>query len=185
MELYPITLFLHVTGALGLFIGMGMEWVTLRHFCQVTTASEALRWKKTFGILKGIFISSGLLVLLPGLYMVFDRWGWTAWVIFGLILWFALAMFGNVIVGKKIMGIIKPLKETDGLLSAETQKKLRDPFVHKSLIVRMMLALGIVFTMVEKPGSAETIIALVSAAVIGLLIVVPSKSEELSSAAEG
>ena len=154
MELYPITLFLHVTGALGLFIGMGMEWITLRQFCQVTTAGEALRWKKTFGLLKGIFTASGLLVLLPGLYMVFEQWGWTAWVVCGLILWFALAMFGNVVVGKKIMGTIRQLKETDGPLPADSIKNLRDPFVHKSLIVRMMLALGIVFTMIVKPDSA-------------------------------
>ncbi len=106
---------------------MGMEWISPRQISQITTVSEALRLGGSFGLQKGIFISSGLLVLLSGLYMVFSRWGWNPWVILGLILWFALAIFGNIVIGKKIMGVIKPLKETDGPLSSDSLNIIRDP----------------------------------------------------------
>jgi hypothetical protein len=38
---YSIALFLHIVGALGLFVALGLEWTNLRYLQQVTTTEQA------------------------------------------------------------------------------------------------------------------------------------------------
>ena len=39
--LYSIALFLHVLGALGMFVALGVEWTSLRNLPHATSAREA------------------------------------------------------------------------------------------------------------------------------------------------
>src|SRR6476469_9032632 len=46
-----VVLFAHVVGVLGLFIGLGVEWLSLNAVQRSTTRDEALRWVRMSGIL--------------------------------------------------------------------------------------------------------------------------------------
>jgi hypothetical protein len=44
MNDYSITLFLHIVGALGFFVALGLEWTSLRQLRRATTAEHLREW---------------------------------------------------------------------------------------------------------------------------------------------
>src|SRR6266849_3713056 len=82
MTLYSIALFLHVVGALLLFVLLTIEGVGLR----VGFASASMN-----RILGPI---SAVTILVPGLYMMATAWGWKGWIVVGLTAYVAIAVLG-------------------------------------------------------------------------------------------
>src|SRR6202022_3591676 len=96
MTLYSIALFVHVVGALLLFVTLTVEGVALR-LLHRTAATEAapgagalLKVNRIVGPL------SALGVLIPALYMTATRWGWVAWIVVALASWVVIAVLGAV-----------------------------------------------------------------------------------------
>src|SRR5258707_1380128 len=87
MTLYSIALFLHVVGALLLFVTLTVEGVAV---LQVRHAAAVLGLNRIVGPL------SALGVLIPGLYMTATSWGWVAWIVVALASWLAVAVLGAV-----------------------------------------------------------------------------------------
>ena len=112
MNLYSIALFLHVVGALLLFVTLAVEGVALRQLSQAATtelargAAAMLRLNRIVGPL------SALGVLVPGLYMTVTSWGWVAWIVVALASWVVIAVLGAVN-GIRILA----LERSSGLLA--------------------------------------------------------------------
>ena len=68
MNLYSVALFLHILGALSLFVLLTVEGVSLRQ------GTAGARFNCAFGSV------SAVLILGPGLYMVAAGAGWKAWI---------------------------------------------------------------------------------------------------------
>ncbi len=132
MNFYLLVLFLHILGAAGLFLGLGMEGTTLRFLNRASTTEQVLSWQTSMKLLRITFSSATVLLLLSGIYMVERIWGWTGWVIIGLTILVVLAGHGSM-TGKKIAGIIKSLSGTNEPLSNEIRKKLGTTFLNKIL----------------------------------------------------
>jgi hypothetical protein len=183
MNFYALTLFLHIIGALGLFIGMGMEVIILKQLRDAKTNEQAFEGGGLMKKLRTVFLSSTILLLLSGIYLVETSWGWTAWVILGLTLMVVLSVFGSVS-GKKVGMTIAALGKPDEFISEEARKKLSNPVILKSLIVRTALSLGIIFMMTLKPDWMGGIITIVVTLILGYLVGLPSagKIKELESA---
>jgi len=183
MNFYVLTLFLHIIGALGLFIGMGMEVIILKQLRDAKTNGQAFAGGGLMKILRTIFLSSTILLLLSGIYLVETSWGWTAWVILGLTLMVVLSVIGSVS-GKKVGMTIASLGKPDEFIPEEARKKLSDPVILKSFIIRTALSLGIIFMMTLKPDWTGGIITIVVTLILGYLISLPSagKIKELESA---
>ena len=138
MTLYSIALFLHVIGALLLFVLLTVEGVTLR---QGTTGA---RFNRIVGPI------SALLILVPGLYMVASSEGWSGWVAVGLIAWVAVAVIGA------ITGI--------GFLRGRVSRRT----VAISWSARVGLSVAVVFVMTVKPDLLGSSAAVVAGLVAGL-----------------
>ena len=138
MTLYSIALFLHVIGALLLFVLLTVEGVTLR---QGTTGA---RFNRIVGPI------SALLILVPGLYMVASSVGWSGWVAVGLIAWVAVAVIGA------ITGI--------GFLRGRVSRRT----VAISWSARVGLSVAVVFVMTVKPDLLGSSAAVVAGLVAGL-----------------
>ena len=80
MDLYSVVLFLHIVGALLLFVLLTIEGVGMR----VGISSAPLN-----RILGPI---SALAILVPGLYLMKAQWGLTGWVVVGIASWVAIAV---------------------------------------------------------------------------------------------
>lgn len=137
MSLYSVALFLHIVGALVLFALLGIEGFSLRQ------GIAAARLNRVLGPI------SALLILVPGLYMVATSWGWRAWILVGIAAWLLIAVLGAVTGIRLMMG------------------RLDRQVATLSWLVRVGMALGVVFIMTVKPAVAVAIVALAIGALVG------------------
>ena len=170
MSFYTIVLFFHITGALGLFVGLGLEWLIVHNFVRVTTRSHAIQWTESFKVLPKIFLTSGIFILVSGIYMSIEIWGVNSWIISGLLLYIFLAVFGGVVVAKRIGVISSELKSEEENLSESILIKIKSPLISESLKIRTALALSIIFLMTVKPDWIITIIVICIALLTGFLL---------------
>jgi hypothetical protein len=168
MSFYAIVLFFHITGALGLFVGLGLEWLIVHNLMRVNSNSQAVQWLALFKILPPIFLSSGILILISGVYMAVEIWGFNSWIISGLVLYLFLAAFGGIIVSRKV-GQIKSELETDNL-SESILVRLKSSLISESLKIRILLALSIIFIMTVKPDWTVTLMVICIALLTGFLL---------------
>jgi len=92
MTIYPLALFVHVLGALTLFVALGLEWAALRHLRGATTLAQARASAAFVAPLRWLYPPAALAILLTGLYMTLDVWGWGAgWTGTGLLALVVLA----------------------------------------------------------------------------------------------
>lgn len=177
MSIYSVALFFHIMGVVGLFAGLGMEGIIYRNLKTASTPQQVFAWGIYMKSLRTVFLSSTLFLLVSGVFLVLETWGWNAWVITGLILLVGLSVYGSA-TGKKIGMTIGSLKGYNGSLTDDVKNKISSPSIMKSYKVKITIALGIIFIMIIKPDWTGSIIAIVSAFVIGLLIDLPSRQKE-------
>ena len=157
MTLYSIALFVHIVGAVLLFVTLTVEGIALRQLHRAATmeaaqvAAASLRLNRIVGPL------SALGVLIPGLYMMATNWGWVAWIVVALASWLAIAVLGAVN-GIRILA----LERSRALLTG-----IRNPMFLISWSTRAGIALGVVFLMTVKPGAAGAVLAILVAAAAG------------------
>src|SRR5207302_1561493 len=84
MNLYSIALFVHIVGALLLFVLLTIEGVSLR------AGIAAGQLNRVLGLI------SGLAILVPGLYLVAAGTGWKGWVAVGFTSWALIVVVGAV-----------------------------------------------------------------------------------------
>ncbi|HSD63993.1 MAG TPA: hypothetical protein VLB50_09345 [Ignavibacteriaceae bacterium] len=183
MNLYAIALFLHIGGAIGLYVGLGMEGLILRHLGYAETNSQALLWGNSMKIMRIVFGVSSLLLLIPGVYLAEVVWGWTPWVITGLVLLVVLSAYGSVS-GKKIAANVFSLSKNNEPIPAETKNNLRDPKHLRFYKMRLPIAAGIIFIMTIKPDLLVSIVSIIVSLIIGIMLSLPAgeKVKELESA---
>jgi len=138
MTFYSIALFLHILGAVLLFVLLTVEGVTMR---QGTTGA---RFNRLFGPISALFI------LGPGLYMVAAGAGWSAWVGVGLVSWVLIAVLGAI----------------TGISVLRGRTCSRSAAVSWS--VRVGMAVAVVFVMTVKPALLVSLIAVIAGAAAGL-----------------
>lgn len=157
MTLYSIALFLHIVGALLLFVTLTVEGVALRLLHRAATSEVAqgagtlLRLNRIVGPL------SALGVLIPGLYMSATSWGLVGWIVVALVSWVLIAVLGAVN-GIRILA----LERSQALLTG-----IRNPMYMTSWLTRVGIALGVVFLMAVKPAAFPAALAIVLAGAAG------------------
>jgi hypothetical protein len=157
MTLYPIALFLHVVGALLLFVTLTVEGVALRQLRGAMNTDAARGAAAMLKVNRIVGPLSALGVLIPGLYMTATSWGWVAWILVALISWLLLAVLGAVS-GIRIAG----LERTHLLLN-----EIRKPIFLISWLTRVGMAVGVIFLMTVKPGAVEAALAMLIATAAG------------------
>jgi hypothetical protein len=137
MSLYSIALFLHIVGALLLFVLLTVEGVALRQ------GFMAARLNRVLGPV------SALTILVPGLYMTASQWGWKGWIVVGITAWVLIAVAGAV------TGI--------SLLAG----RLNTRAAAASWSIRVGMALAVVFIMTVKPDLLLAVVAVAIGAALG------------------
>jgi hypothetical protein len=160
MTLYSIALFLHVVGAMLLFVTLTVEGVTLRRLHRAVTSEAAqdavvmLRLNRIVGPL------SALGVLIPGLYMTATSWGWVAWIVVGLASWAVIAVLG-ALNGIRILALER---------SPALPTGIRNPVFLISWSTRVGIAIGVVSLMTVKPGVVAAVLTILIAAAAGMAL---------------
>ena len=94
MSLSSLALFLHVTGALLLFVTLTVEGIALRLLRRAATSAEAAGASAMLRVNRIVGPISAIGVLVPGLYMTATNWGAAAWIVVALISWALYAPLG-------------------------------------------------------------------------------------------
>ena len=184
MIIYQIVLLLHILGALGLFIGLGFEWLCLRRINNTTSNEQLKEWINFLHSLKSIFSTSGIILLLSGLYMSVTTWGGTAWITVAFVGLVISSINGAVLTGKKIESLKKTINAGDDNISSNIFDQKQNQKLFSYFQLRSAMALCIIFLMTFKPEWAVSVIAFVLAIVLGNLPVLSFIKESKSGLTE-
>lgn len=175
MTSYTFVLFLHLVGAIGAFIGVGI-WLF------VAAALRRVRDVAQVRALAGLVRPSGrlavasiLLLAAAGLYMALTVWGWQAdWIVVATVSFLLLAPFGTLLLDPRLRAIAQMASEVpDGPLPASLVARTRDPLLGTGLHIYITVLLGIVFLMSNKPPLVTSILVMGMAVLLGLISGVP------------
>jgi hypothetical protein len=160
MSSYSIALFVHIVGAVLLFVTLTVEGVALRQLDAAATTEAAQGAAAMFRLNRMVGPLSALGVLIPGVYMTATTWGWVPWIVVALGSWVVIAVLGAVN-GIRILA----LERSNGLLAGS-----RNPMFLISWLTRVAIALGVVFLMTVKPGLVAAALAILIAAAVGVVL---------------
>ncbi len=175
MSLYTLALFAHVSGAIGIFAGLG-TWVfavaALRRAQQVEQVRVLAALIHASG---NLVVGSIVLLGIAGIYMALSVWGAQAtWIIVATISFVLLAPFGALVIEPRVRRIATEAGQApDGLLSAALEARTRDPLLAAGLVLYVSCLFGIVFLMTDKPPLMEAILAMGVALAVGVLASLP------------
>jgi hypothetical protein len=175
MNWYVLALFVHVSGAIGAGISLGVWLVGLaalrraQHLEQV----RALAW--LIIVVSPLMVFSVLLIIGAGLTMALRTWGlrtsWNAVALIGLVV---MAPIGPLVLDARMCAILTMASAASaGPIPAALAARIRDPILSTAAQTMVVLFFGIVLLMTTKPALAPAIVMMGAALALGLLSSLP------------
>jgi hypothetical protein len=140
---YPFAVFIHILGALGLFVALALEWLAASAVRRRDADHPRTTSVPTLSIARRIGALSMAFLVVPGLLMALTRWNFLAWPAAGLI---GMAMMMAV-----------------GLLLSR-----RPALQLQSVQIRIAIALGVVAVRVFKLDLLTSLVIVAAATVFGI-----------------
>jgi hypothetical protein len=173
MGFYPFALFAHIVGVLTLFIGMGLEWVSLLRLRRAQTVAQVRESTSLTSVQATLIVGGAALLFVAGVYMTIARWGWQiSWIQVALGAFFFQATLGAAIEIPRFQAISAAAtapQEPAGSLSEKLERKIADRILWHSVQAHGLTALGVIFLMTIRPdliGSLTTLIVALALSVI-------------------
>lgn len=168
MNYYLIAKFVHIVGALGMFVVLGIEWLSLRNLRQAGSTTQIREWMCITGGFQRLWGISMVSILISGFYMMAVARMHAAWLIVAFGSLILMAVVAGVLTGRRMKAIRQSLQETEAL-SPAAGRLLRQPLLWTVLQVRVAVMLGVVFLMTAKPDLTGSLLTMGLAAVLGLV----------------
>ena len=188
MSAYSLVLFVHVLGALGLFVTTGIGQLVLARLRRARTVAQAREWLEVTHDVARVEPLVALVLLGAGLYLTATTWGWrVAWIDVALGALLAVVVIGGALGGPRVAARARAAADApEGPIPAELRARLDDPVLWTLARATTALELGIVFLMVVKPGLLGSLAALGVALALGLASAAPRwRSTQALSPATG
>jgi len=150
-------------------MGMSIEWVGTTRLNKASELKQAVDWVKFLASLKFLFMSSGILLLITGIYLAAVKWGWTPWIIVSFLLWIFLTVQGSAITGRKVNKFGKSLESASDISSSDLTNRIGKLKLMGLLQSRLVIALGAVFIMTVKPDLIGAIVVVIVAIILGVV----------------
>lgn len=167
MTFDSLMLFLHIVGAMTLFVGFGMEWSNLNRLRMAATIEELREAVRLTTRNLPLNLVAALAILPPGIYLarrmnVLDQ-GWIQ-AAMGTI--FLMAVLGGL--SSHRMRTIRNTSTSEvGPLPGDLPGRMNVTLLAASFYVRVALALGIVLLMVAKPEFESSLQVIGAALTVG------------------
>jgi hypothetical protein len=172
---YTFALFLHVSGAIGAFVSLGVWLIGLAALRRAHDVAQvrAIAW--LIIVASPIMVVSVLLILGAGFAMALSVWGLrTSWIAVALITLVLIAPVGPLILDTRMHSILAQAgAEPVGPISATLRAQIHNPVMASAVQNLVCLLLGIVFLMTTKPALGSAILVMFVALLLGLLSSVP------------
>jgi hypothetical protein len=171
---YQIALFLHILGALGFFIAIGVFYMAVLGVRHAQTAGSIRLWTgAAYGVSRVLFPISFLVILVAGIYMLVTVWGSRApWAGVALIAFFILAVGATLIQGRRMaaLGQSAAAQPESAPVTGALWTQAHDAVTWVGVNASLAFAIGIVYLMTLKPDALGSVIALLIALVVGLVV---------------
>ena len=168
MNAYSIALFLHIVGALGLFVALGLEWTGLWQIRSAMTPQQVRGWMGILKSVRKVGFASMLTTVISGIYMMATVWGGVAWVIVSLGALVLVIVLSMVLTGPRMAAIGRALASEKVPLSQTFHSLANHPLLWISIQTRVAIALGIIFLKTAKPDLGGSLLTIGVAIVLGL-----------------
>ena len=170
MDTYRTVLYVHL---LSLLVGIGagaVLLVCLYHLKAARTLEEAGPWGAVAGKTEKMFPVAIVGLFLTGAYMTHDVWSWdTGWIIASLVGLILIALQGALVGGRTSKQLEQTLHANGpGPLGEDARRMTRHPGLWVTEFTNVCMVLAIVWNMTQKPGTTESILAIVIGYAVGL-----------------
>ena len=174
MSLYLVALFVHIVGAIGFFVALGVEWICLRQLGRAVTAAQAGEWLRAAVGVRRLGMASMVTLLVAGFYMMAAGNIGGAWIIVAFWALVGLSILAVTLSFRRMAALARALSDEVGSLSPALHRLLGDPLLWLGIRLRVAIALGIVFLMTIKPGLTGSLLTIGVSAALGLAAALPS-----------
>jgi hypothetical protein len=176
MNRYTIELFVHVSGALGVFAGIA-TWLFGYAALWRARRVEQVRDLATLMVWSGGLAFAGIVLLaVAGIDMALTAWGGVhaVWIDVATVSAFLLGLIG-AFAGEGQVRALWTLARTaqDGPLPDALAARTHDPLLGTELLLYLTGLIGIVFLMTNKPPLETSIVAMLAALVLGVALSLP------------
>ena len=171
MSIYNIVLFVHVIGAIGYFLGMGILLFILLGLRRAQRVEHVRALIHLNELSAPVSAASAVLLLVTGLYLALAAWSLlTSWILVALISLLLMVPTSAALIAPHRSAIVKQLarEAPGGELSEALERHLDDPVLATVCTTVAALLLGLVFLMTTKPNLASSLIVMVAALLLGL-----------------
>lgn len=170
MNYYLIAKFVHIVGALGMFVTLGVEWLSLwnmRHAASNTQVREWLRITRGVQRLGG---PSMVALLISGIYMMAVARMYMSWLIVSFVALILLGVLAAMLTGRYMKTIRQSTDMDTEPISPSLSQSLRQPILWIVMQTRVAVTLGVVFLMTAKPDLIGSLLILGIAAILGIVL---------------
>lgn len=187
MSLYTLLLFLHISGAVCLFSGMGIWLFGITAITCATQVEQIRTLADLLLMVRLVVPAAALLVIAAGISMTWIAWGFqTGWIVVALGSLAIIGPIGTWVVDPKVRAIAKLAQALpDGPLSAALSKHAHDSMLRLMMHILVAMLFGIVFLMTTKPAFASALGGMLVSAGLGLISGVPFLITRHSAFREG
>jgi hypothetical protein len=171
MRAYDVALFIHLLGAITLFVAFGIIQRGGARVRQAQTLDHVRLWLDLLRTTAPMFPAAFVMILGAGLYMTADVWTFTtAWVLVSLVAVAVMVVVGAAVVGRGLnrMGAAVAIA-SEGSLSPELRTAVLDPITWISSFALNGLALGSLWLMATKPAWGQAIAVPIAVAAAGAI----------------
>ena len=172
MCLYLLALFLHVSGAIGVCVSLGIWLFGLAALRRAARAEQVRAVAWLIIIASPLMVLSVLLLGVGGFEMTLSTWGLsTPWIAVSLVSVVLIGPVGAFVLDPRMRTILEKAQEApDGPLPNALILRTHDPILMTSTYTLTTLLLGIVFLMTTKPSLVTSIMVMGVALFFGLFV---------------
>jgi hypothetical protein len=170
--LYSIALFIHILGAIALFIAISLIVLAFVRMRRASTLEQVREWTAIANMAGKSMIFIALVILAPALYMVIIAWRFTTpWVLAALVTFFLLAIMGATVNGRTIERVsIMARAAAPGPIPDELRTQLLAPRLWLAEAIRLALLIGILWLMTIKPDILFSWLILAGMLLLGIIL---------------
>ena len=171
MSIYNIVLFVHVIGAIGYFLGIGILLFILLGLRRAQRVEHVRALIHLNELSAPVSAASAVLLLVTGLYLALTAWSLlTSWILVALISLLLVVPTSAALIAPRRSALVKQLarEAPGGELSRALERDIDDPVLATVCTTVAALLLGLVFLMTTKPNLVGSLIVMVVALLLGL-----------------
>ena len=174
MNIYSIiALFLHIVGALGMSVALGLEWTALWQIRGARLPEQVRTWMGTLRSVRKVGFISMLTIVITGISMIVTYWGGKPWIVVTMGSPILMIVLAQVLTAPRLAAIGRALATEKGSVSRTLHSLVSDPTLWISIQTRVAIVLGIIFLKIAKPDLAGSLLAIGVAVVLGIASALP------------